>query len=127
MSAVRLEDWGWREEWNLNSLSLNQDAEIGRVVREDRRRLRIITKRGPRLAAHRGRAFAQEASAPCVGDWVSLSADARLDDLAQVIERCPRTSALMRQTDSGTQIIAANVDHAWLLVDASREAESCRP
>ena len=121
MSAVRLEDWGWREEWNLNSLSLDQDAEIGRVIREDRRRLRIITKRGPRLAAHRGRAFAQEASAPCVGDWVSLSADARVDDLAQVIERCPRTSELMRQTSDGAQIIAANVDHAWLLVDASRE------
>ena len=121
MSAVRLEDWGWREEWNPISLSLNQDAEIGRVIREDRRRLRIITKRGPRLAAHRGRVFSQEASAPCVGDWVSLGADACVDDLAQVIERCPRTSALMRQTDSGTQIIAANVDHAWLLVDASRE------
>lgn len=121
MSAVRLEDWGWREEWNQRSLPTQQDAEIGRVVREDRRRLRIITARGLRIAAHRGKDFAQLGSVPCVGDWVSLSADARPQDLAQVIERFPRASALERQTKDGAQTVATNLDHAWLMVDASRE------
>lgn len=121
MQPVRLEDWGWREEWGRRFPPSDQHAEVGRVVREDRRRLRIMTQRGARLAAGRGRDFAHSVSSPCVGDWVSLSADERAQDLAQVIERYPRASQLMRQTSDGTQIIAANVDHAWLLVDACRE------
>ncbi len=55
-----------------------------------------------------------------MGDWVRLSADEYPQDLAQVIERLPRLSALQRQTSNGTQMVATNLDHAWLLVDASR-------
>lgn len=120
MSAVRLEDWGWRAEWSSRSIHSERGAEIARVVREDRRRLRVMTARGPRLAAHQGSAFAQAGASPCVGDWVSVSVGQCAEDLAQVTGRFPRTSELLRQTKSGMQTIAANVDHAWLLVDASR-------
>ena len=116
MSHTQLEDWGWRGA----ARELAATAEIGRVLREDRRRLRVMTARGERLAAHRGKAFAKDMALPQVGDWVSLTKDAEAAALAQVVEAMPRTSEIARSSGQGAQIIAANVDEAWLLVDALR-------
>ena len=59
MRAVRLQDWGWNQEWEDVSPATSDASEIGRVVREDRRRLRVMTERGarlPRIAARASRA-----------------------------------------------------------------------
>ncbi len=118
MSAIDLQDWGWPGA----SVEDAQENEIGRVLREDRRRLRVMTARGMRLAAHRGKAFQEALVLPQVGDWVRLSKDCDAESLAQMIETLPRTSEIMRRSGQGAQIIAANVDEAWLLVDSSRGA-----
>lgn len=118
MSAIDLQDWGWPGA----SVEDAQESEIGRVLREDRRRLRVMTARGMRLAAHRGKAFQGAHVLPQVGDWVRLSKDRETESLAQMVETLPRTSEIARRSGQGAQIIAANVDEAWLLVDSSRTA-----
>ncbi len=116
MSTTDLQDWGWQGAARADVRS----GEIGRVLREDRRRLRVVTARGVRLVAHRGKAFTQPLALPHVGDWVCVSKDDDMTSLAQMIETLPRTSEIARLTSQGTQTIAANVDEAWLLVDAVR-------
>ena len=120
MRAVRLQDWGWNQEWEDVSPATSDASEIGRVVREDRRRLRVMTERGARLAAHSGKGFARGDAALAVGDWVRLSRDADPETLARVLDRFPRASEISRLARDAPQIIAANVERAWLLADASR-------
>ena len=116
MTNTNLQDWGAQGRAQEPARS----GELGRVVREDRRRLRVMTARGERAAAHRGKAFAKDMALPQVGDWVVISKNEAVAALAQMIETLPRTSEISRLTSQGAQIIAANVDEAWLLVDASR-------
>ena len=117
MRGEDLQNWGWRDA----TYEPAPHAELGRVLREDRRRLSVITSRGARRAAHRGKAFVKDIAVPQVGDWVSVTRDEDVDALAQIIETLPRKSEIARLTKNGAQTIAANVDEAWLLVDASRE------
>lgn len=117
---MRLEEWGWNREWSIRARSIKGVGEFGRVLREDRRRLAVITERGLRRAVHSGSGFSRGAASPTVGDWVYLSADQDPDVLARIVDLLPRRAEILRTAKNGTQVIAANVDHAWLLVDSSR-------
>ena len=120
MRSVRLKEWGWDAEWDALARSVEGVGEPGRVLREDRRRLRVVTQRGLRRVAHSGSVFSRGENLPAVGDWIWLSADDDPETLAKVIDLLPRRSEILRASKGDPQVIAANVDHAWLLVDSSR-------
>ncbi len=108
----------------------------GRVVAEDRGLVRVATGAGEVPAALAGR-LRHEAeldaavALPAVGDWVALSgiggdaADGSAPVTAVVQAVLPRSSAIVRRApgdhDRPTQVLAANVDLAFLVTSLNRD------
>ncbi len=98
-------------------------AQPARVVAEERGAVRVATADGERPATIAGRlrhaaGLDPAVDLPAVGDWVALSAD-----VIQAV--LPRVSAIVRGAPGDharpTQVLAANVDVAFLVTSLNRD------
>ena len=94
-------------------------AELGRVIQEHRERYVVRTENGEYDAEVTGNlrySAASRADFPAVGDWVALSVYDQ--GAALILQLYPRRTVLERQAvgkHGEKQIIAANVDRAFIL------------
>ncbi|MFP4544920.1 MAG: ribosome small subunit-dependent GTPase A [Candidatus Kapaibacterium sp.] len=123
---MKLEDLGYNAGWE--KLRFDQglgDFTIGRVIEEHKERYVVKTETGDLEAEVTGnlRFSAQgREDFPAVGDWVALiSYD---DDFAVIHKILPRISVITRQAVGHygeVQIIAANIDYAFLVQAVDRD------
>ena len=123
---MTLEDLGYNEKFEQYRIEHNlADFEIGRVVSEYKNRYVVKTLKGDFDAEITGnlRYSAQSREDfPAIGDWVALKIYD--DGLALIYQVLQRFSVLKRHTVGRTsklQIIAANVDYAFLVQSVDRD------
>ena len=123
---MRLEDLGYNESLEKFRIEKNLGSfEIGRVIAEHKERYIVRTIKGDfeseitgnlRFTAKNREDF------PAVGDWVALTTYE--SDFAVIHRILPRFSVIKRQAvgQSGEiQIIATNIDYAFLVQSADRD------
>jgi ribosome biogenesis GTPase len=127
-SLLRL---GYRPE--LAGLFATQYAADGpdrfpaRVVTEHRGAYRVLAETGELSAVISGRlrhAAESPIDFPAVGDWVVLSPQAGRSDQALIEAVLPRRTAFIRRAagnEERPQVVAANVDHAFLVSSLNRD------
>lgn len=123
---MTLEDLGFNEE--LENYRRNQNLDvlaIGRVISEHKERYGIKTTEGEfdgELLGNLRYSAEKRSDLPAVGDWVTLS---QYDDDKVLIHSVfPRKTILERKTvgeQSEKQIIACNVDYAFILQAVDRD------
>lgn len=103
---------GWSDRWAALLPPDATPARAGRVIRADRGRVLVATTRPALLPARVPHALDP---LPSTGDWVVLdrapdepSPDGSELAVAAVL---PRAGALVRGSETGPQVLAANVDH----------------
>lgn len=98
----------------------------GRVAREDKERYHVLTDSGDCRAEITGRFRHQvrtRADFPAVGDWVALEKQPQ-SDFGSIHAVLPRRSLFSRKITGSTteeQVVAANVDFAFLVMDLGRD------
>jgi len=123
---MKLEDFGYNDQIESLRIENNlKEFEIGRVVAEHKERYIVKTEAGEFEAEITGnlRFSAQSREDfPAVGDWVALiTADT---DFAIIHKILPRLSMICRQAVGQfgeIQIIAANIDYAFLIQAVDRD------
>jgi ribosome biogenesis GTPase len=123
---MKLEELGYsanlKELWSDIKLD---DFEVGRIISEHKERYIVRTEHGESEAEITGNlrfTARNREDFPAVGDWVSLTSYD--SDFAIIHEILPRYSTISRQAvgQSGEiQIIATNVDYAFLVQAADRD------
>jgi len=123
---MNLEDIGYNE--NLEKLRYEnnlKELEIGRVISEHKERYIVKTEKGDFEAGITGNlrfSAKSRADFPAVGDWVAITFHD--SDLIIIHSILPRFSALARP-DVGKygeiQIIATNIDYAFIIQAADRD------
>ena len=123
---MRLEDFGYNKNLDDFIITNNlKDFEIGRVISEHKERYVVRTERGEVKAEVTGNLrFSAKGREdfPAVGDWVALMVYD--PDFAIIHSILPRFSTLKRQAVDRfgeIQIIAANIDYAFLVQAAGRD------
>ena len=114
-----LEELGWDADWASSFEQLQEDNSTAGRVAAQHRGAYVVWAADAELRAHAaGRLFyAHEVGAPipAVGDWVGIQ---RNGDAATITSILPRRSAFLRKRagfGSEEQVLAANVDTAFLL------------
>ncbi len=112
-----LRDWGWDEAWAACAEELAREgAAPARVVGQERDRWEVQTEAGPgvaRLASADRLEFL-----PAVGDWILVEPGPMPADPWSVATVLPRRSSFNRGaagSGSAAQVLAANVDVAWIV------------
>ncbi len=123
---MKLEDLGYNDKLEkLRIESKLSDFEIGRVIAEHKERYIVKTENGEFEAEITGnlRFSAQSrVDFPAVGDWVALSVYD--SDFSVIHKILPRLSIITRQAVGQygeIQIIAANIDYAFLIQAVDRD------
>ncbi|MBU2650189.1 MAG: ribosome small subunit-dependent GTPase A [Bacteroidetes bacterium] len=123
---MKLEDLGYTDHFEKLVLENNlENLEIGRVIAEHKERYIVLTENGEFEAEITGNmrfAALSREDYPAVGDWVALAAYD--PDFAIIHRILPRKSVISRQSirQSGEiQIIAANIDYAFLVQAVDRD------
>ncbi|MCB1692937.1 MAG: ribosome small subunit-dependent GTPase A [Pseudomonadales bacterium] len=115
-----LEQLGWRDFFVSQLDPDRPDLHPARVIRQDLSRYHLLTPQGPRMGVLRGRAREDAKHLlPVVGDFV-LYAEIEGDDTGNVvIERTLDRFSKFSRKEAGSrfeeQIVAANVDHVFLV------------
>jgi ribosome biogenesis GTPase len=123
---MKLEDFGYNDKLQKLRVENNlSDFEIGRVVAEHKERYIVKTENGEYEAEITGNLRFSAKSRidfPAVGDWVALTT---YDAAFSVIHKTlPRLSMITRQAVGQfgeIQIIAANIDYAFLVQAVDRD------
>lgn len=123
---MKLEDLGYNERLKKLRIELQlSDFDIGRVIQEHKERYVVKTEKGELEAEITGnlRFTAQSREDfPAVGDWVALTIyDSNFAIIHKIL---PRFSTLSRQAVghfAEIQIIAANIDYAFLVQAVDRD------
>lgn len=123
---MRLEDFGYQETLETFRVENNlKGFEIGRVVTEHKEKYIVMTEQGELEAEITGNLRFSARSRedfPAVGDWVVLTiCDA---DFSVIHKILPRSSMIARQAVGQygeIQIIATNVDYAFLIQAVDRD------
>ena len=123
---MKLEDWGYNDKIEKFRIENNlDDFEIGRVVSEHKERYIVKTEKGELEAEITGNMRFSANSRedfPAVGDWVALTTYD--SDLAIIHKIIPRLSIISRQAVGQLgeiQIIATNIDYAFLVQSVDRD------
>ncbi len=123
---MKLADFGYNEELERFRVENNLlNFEVGRVITEHKERYVVWTEKGELEAEITGNMRFSAKSRedfPAVGDWVSLIVYD--GDLAIIHQVFPRYSVLKRQAIGQfgeVQIIATNIDYAFLAQAADRD------
>lgn len=121
-----LEDLGYKDNYEKFRKELGADGyEIGRVVTEHKEKYIVRTANGESEAEITGNMRFTASSRedfPAVGDWVALKIYD--DDLAIIHNILPRSSMIKRQAVGRygeVQVIAANIDYAFLVQAVDRD------
>ena len=113
---MNLSDWGWDAEWAARAAEAGTSQDHpARVVGQDRGRWIVQSEDGIGQAR---RASASLAALPVVGDWILVTPGPMPADPLSVRAVLPRRSSLSRGaagTAHAQQILAANVDVAWVV------------
>jgi ribosome biogenesis GTPase len=123
---MKLEDFGYNERFEKLRIENNlQDFEIGRVVSEHKERYIVKTEKGELDAEITGNLRFSAKSRedfPAVGDWVAVT---MYDSDFSIIHKIlPRFSIISRQAVGQfgeIQIIATNIDYAFLIQAVDRD------
>jgi ribosome biogenesis GTPase len=123
---MKLEDLGYNDQLEKTRLELKLDGfELGRVVAEHKERYIVKNGQGEFEAEITGNmrfTAKNREDFPAVGDWVAMTTyDA---DFAVIHQIIPRFSTIKRQAAgqiSDVQIIATNLDYAFLVQAVSRD------
>jgi ribosome biogenesis GTPase len=125
-TELKLEDLGYNDDFEKARVEQDLDGfEIGRVIAEHKRQYRVKTVAGEFEAGITGNlryvATCRE-DYPAVGDWVALTtADTSSSKIHGVL---PRFSIIKRQAvgkAAKVQVIAANVDYAFIVQAIDRD------
>lgn len=121
-----LEDLGYNDELEKFKIEQHLDSfETGRVITEHKERYIVKTERGEfeaEISGHMRYAAKGRRDYPAVGDWVTLTA--HNTDFAIIHKIFPRKSIIERQAVGQfgeIQVIAANVDYAFITQAADRD------
>jgi ribosome biogenesis GTPase len=123
---MKLEDFGYNDELQKLRIENNlSDFEIGRVIAEHKERYIVTTENGEYEAEITGNLRFSAKSRidfPAVGDWVALTTyDAEFSIIHKIL---PRLSMITRQAVGQfgeIQIIATNIDYAFLIQAVDRD------
>lgn len=123
---MKLEDFGYNEKVEKRRVESNlKHFDIGRVVAEHKERYTVVTEKGEYDAEITGNLRFSARSRedfPAVGDWVALTIYD--PDFSVIHAIIPRFSILSRQAVGQfgeVQVIAANIDYAFLVQAADRD------
>lgn len=123
---MKLEDFGYNDKLEKLRIENNlKDFEIGRVVSEHKERYTVKTEKGELEAEITGNMRFSAKSRedyPAVGDWVSLTIYD--SDFSIIHKILPRFSIISRQAVGQfgeMQIIATNIDYAFLILAVDRD------
>lgn len=123
---MKLEELGYNEKLEQLRIEKNlKEFEIGRVISEHKERYVVKTENGEFEAEITGNLrFSSKSRAdfPAVGDWVALTI--HNSDFSVIHSILPRYSVISRQAVGKfgeIQIIAANIDYAFLVQAADRD------
>lgn len=123
---MKLEELGYNDRLERSRIENNlTDFEIGRVISEHKERYIVRTEKGEFEAEITGNLRFSSRSRedfPAVGDWVALTIYD--PDFAVIHGILPRYSVISRQAVGKfgeIQIIAANIDYAFLVQAADRD------
>ncbi len=123
---MKLENWGYNNRIEKLRIENNlDDFEVGRVISEHKGRYIVITEKGELEAKITGNMRFSANSRedfPAIGDWVALTThDSSLAIINKII---PRLSIISRQAVhqlGEIQIIATNIDYAFLVQSVDRD------
>ena len=122
---MKLEKLGYNDDLGASWGEIPEDFEIGRILSEHKERYTVGTEQGELDAEISGNlrfsAMSRE-DFPAVGDWVWLTSYD--SDFAIIHKILPRSSTISRQAVGQfgeLQIIATNVDYAFLVQAADRD------
>lgn len=118
-----LEDLGYNSyfEEKRNELGFN-NFSVGRVTAENKGSYQVKNADGEYLAKIRGKQSFNATSRedyPAVGDWVAITPQANSDAIIEGI--LPRLAAIKRTYGNKSQILATNVDSAFIVESAGRD------
>ena len=123
---MKLDDFGYNDTFEAFRIENNlKDCEMGRVVSEHKERYIVHTEKGEFEAEITGNLRFSANSRedfPAVGDWVSLTIHD--SDFSIIHKILPRFSMISRQAVGRfgeIQIIATNVDYAFLIQAVDRD------
>ncbi|MBP1669392.1 MAG: putative ribosome biosis GTPase RsgA [Bacteroidetes bacterium] len=123
---MRLEDLGYNKKFEkFRRINKLENFEIGRVIAEHKERYIIRTIKGEFEAEITGNLRFSAKSRedfPAVGDWVALTTYD--SDFALIHKTLPRSSVIKRQAVGQfgeIQIIAANIDYAFIVQAIDRD------
>ncbi|MGE0556443.1 MAG: hypothetical protein AB7R55_23705, partial [Gemmatimonadales bacterium] len=125
---MRLEDWGWDEQWAGTLADPDNDLRrLARVVGQDRDRWSVQSGAGAGIA--RLPSAKRLDTYPAVGDWVLADPGPSESDPLSIRAVLPRRSAFVRATPLtglAEQVLAANVDLAWIVHGLDRPSTLAR-
>jgi ribosome biogenesis GTPase len=115
-AGFELGEWGWDEGWAELFKGLEDTGWPARVTEHHRTRWTIQTSSGPRDA--RIDSSVVGSLRPGVGDWVVASPGPGASDSWLIVLVLPRRSCFSRGSaldGSEEQVLASNVDRAWIV------------
>ena len=124
ISVGRLQDWGWSDGVSAG-LGEDEKRPPARVIAQHRGEYRLIAPWGEATGVAPGRMLYRATGRrelPAVGDFVLI--DPQTDGPATIVEILPRRTQFVRRksgTESQEQVVAANVDVAFLLTSLNQE------
>ncbi|HUG90984.1 MAG TPA: ribosome small subunit-dependent GTPase A [Planctomycetaceae bacterium] len=113
-----LDEFGWDDEWALVLAEVRRSAtsECGRVTAQSRDRWVVQLETGSSVARIPSASF--RGPTPVTGDWVLIERGPSPDDPVSILDVLPRRSAISRGaagTGTAEQVLAANIDVAWIV------------
>jgi ribosome biogenesis GTPase len=128
-NASTLQGYGWGPFFE-NQLTPEERAErdsvVGRILEEHRRMYRVVTERAVRWGELPGRFYydlVASGARPAVGDWVVLESATTGDRarIKRVLERRTKFSRNASGEEKAEQVVAANIDVAFLVTSLNQE------
>lgn len=126
IDTQHLSDWGWSPDRDDEfRQQASADQAPARVFAQHRGEYRLIVPWGEATGVAPGRmlyAASGRRELPAVGDWVVI--EPALDGPATVVGILPRRTCFVRRRagkESGEQVIAANVDVAFIVTSLNQE------
>ena len=123
---MKLEDFGYNDQLEQYRLTHNQEGfDTGRIIAEHKERYIAQTEQGEyeaEITGHLRFMANSREDFPAVGDWVALKTFA--DGPAIIHHVYPRFSMIRRGTVGGSssvQVIATNIDYAFLVQAVDRD------
>ena len=115
-----LAELGWNDEFQIKHLELDPELTPGRIVMESRGWWRVLTEKGELLCRVSGTFFRNavgQEDTPVVGDWALLrpNDDGETGIIHNLLPRSTSLSRKAADTRTGVQVIAANIETAFII------------